>query len=121
RSGPERLLSSQVLIDEWFGWLRTRPDPPPAQVAALGEMMARLVTLRAMSLAVTARIAAGESPMLAAALVKDLGTLVEQQVPATIADLLAQPPGEAGAEPPPEILMRTLAYVSQISPTFSLR
>jgi hypothetical protein len=79
---------------------------------------------------VTARIAAGESPMLAAALVKDLGTLVEQDIPATIADLLAGLPdgtGMPGARdadgdsPPPEMLMRTLAYVAQISPTFSLR
>jgi alkylation response protein AidB-like acyl-CoA dehydrogenase len=130
RSGPERLLSSQVLVDEWFDWLRTRRAPPEGQVAALGAILARLVTLRAMSLAVTARIAAGESPMLAAALVKDLGTLVEQDIPATIADLLAGLPdgtGMPGARdadgdsPPPEMLMRTLAYVAQISPTFSLR
>ncbi|MCM5571392.1 acyl-CoA dehydrogenase family protein [Burkholderiaceae bacterium FT117] len=120
RSGPERLLSSQVLVDEWFGWLRTLADPPAAQVAALGAIFARLVTLRAMSLAVAARIDAGESPMLAAALVKDLGTLVEQDIPATLSDMLADLP-DADRAPPPAVLMRTLAYVSQMAPTFSLR
>jgi len=123
RSGPERLLSAQVLVDEWFAWLRGSSgssDPPAAQVAALGAIYARLVTLRAMSLAVAARIDAGESPMLAAALVKDLGTLVEQEIPATLADLLAESPDGRGARPP-AVLMRTLAYVSQMSPTFSLR
>lgn len=123
RSGPERLLSAQVLVDEWFAWLRGSSgsiDPPAAQVAALGAIYARLVTLRAMSLAVAARIDAGESPMLAAALVKDLGTLVEQEIPATLADLLAESPDGRGSRPP-AVLMRTLAYVSQMSPTFSLR
>mgnify|MGYP001343445384 CR=1 FL=1 len=123
RSGPERLLSAQVLVDEWFAWLRGSSgssDPPAAQVAALGAIYARLVTLRAMSLAVAARIDAGESPMLAAALVKDLGTLVEQEIPATLADLLAESPDGRGTRPP-AVLMRTLAYVSQMSPTFSLR
>ena len=119
RSGPERLLSSQVLVDEWFGWLRGLAEPPVAQVTALGEICARLVTLRAMSLAVASRIDAGESPMLAAALVKDLGTLVEQEIPATLVDLLAESP--EGETPPPPVLMRTLAYTSQMAPTFSLR
>lgn len=133
RGGPERLLSSQVLVDEWLSWLRAQREPAEAQVAALGSILARLVTLRAMSLAVTAQAAAGDSPMLAAALVKDLGTLVEQEIPATIADLLAEvafPDGDlrdAGASaerfspPPSPVLLRTLAYISQISPTFSLR
>jgi len=120
RSGPERLLSAQVLVDEWFAWLRGVADPPASQVPALGAIYARLVTLRAMSLAVASRIDAGESPMLAAALVKDLGTLVEQEIPATLTDLLAEPPDAAGAAPP-AVLMRTLAYVSQMAPTFSLR
>jgi alkylation response protein AidB-like acyl-CoA dehydrogenase len=119
RSGPERLLSSQVLVDEWFAWLRELAEPPAAQVAALGAIYARLVTLRAMSLAVAARIDAGESPMLAAALVKDLGTLVEQEIPSRLLDLLAESPD--GAAAPPPLLMRTLAYVSQMAPTFSLR
>ena len=122
RSGPERLLSSQVLVDEWLSWLRTQARPAESQLAALGAMLARLTTLRAMSLAVAARVAAGQSPMLFAALVKDLGTLVEQEIPETIADLLADlPDGDPDATPPPEVLMRTLEYVSQIAPTFSLR
>ncbi|HBD36048.1 MAG TPA: acyl-CoA dehydrogenase, partial [Cupriavidus sp.] len=40
----------------------------------------RLATLRAMSVAVTARLAAGESPLVEAALVKDLGTGLEQSI-----------------------------------------
>jgi hypothetical protein len=57
--------------------------------------------------------------MLAAALVKDLGTLVEQEIPSRLLDLLAESPD--GAAAPPPLLMRTLAYVSQMAPTFSLR
>ena len=71
-----------------------------------------------MSIAVTAKLAAGESPVVEAALVKDLGTGVEQAIPALIADDLASRPEDC--EPPAELL-RTLAYVTQVAPSFSLR
>jgi hypothetical protein len=52
-----------------------------------------------------------------AALVKDLGTTLEQQIPDTVARLI-------GAEPdvtPPAPLLRTLAFVARIAPSYSLR
>ena len=49
-----------------------------------------LATLRAMSVAVTARVGAGDSPMTEASLVKDLGTELEQFMPAAIADAIAR-------------------------------
>jgi hypothetical protein len=55
--------------------------------------------------------------VLAAAVVKDLGTEVEQRVPEAIGCLLAADPFAA----PPPMLLRTLAYVTQIAPTYSLR
>ena len=117
RSGPERLLSSQVLVDEWLAHLRAQGRASDASAAALGQIHAKLVVLRAMSLAVTAQLARGESPVLAAAVIKDLGTLAEQQIPEAIADLLHADPQAA----PPPVLQRTLDYVSQMAPTFSLR
>ncbi|MNQ90441.1 hypothetical protein D3C85_1057830 [compost metagenome] len=70
-----------------------------------------------MSLAVTARLAAGESPLVEAALVKDLGTELEQSVGALAEAALGDEP-ELAAD---TALYRTAAYVSQISPTYSLR
>jgi len=83
----------------------------------LGDLIARLTVLREMSLALTQRLATAESPLLEAALLKDLGTEFEQTIPAKIADALAADPD---AKIDPE-LVRTLAYLMQINPAFSLR
>lgn len=118
RSGPERLYSSIVLFDEWLHWVRTPAGRSEAALALAGRITAQLAPLRAMSIAVTARLAAGESPVVEAALVKDLGTGVEQAIPALLADDLASRPDNN--EVPAE-LMRTLAHVTQVAPSYSLR
>ncbi|MBU3737899.1 MAG: acyl-CoA dehydrogenase [Rhodoferax sp.] len=116
RSGPERIYSSLVLLEAWAQQLRARATSN-AHTVLLGRMMAHLAALRAMSLAVTARIAEGQSPVVEAALVKDLGTQFEQQIPAWISETLEQDddtPWDDG-------LHRLLAYVHQLAPSFSLR
>jgi len=70
-----------------------------------------------MSLAVTARLVAGESPVVEASLMKDLGTSLEQDVPRLIVDDLAAHPDE----PVDAELYRTLLYVTHMAPSFSLR
>lgn len=116
RSGPERIYSSIVLLDTWLAHLRASKRQDDAAVALAGRLLAHLAALRSMSVSVTARLAAGESPMTEASLVKDLGTEFEQLVPVAIADMLA-----STGEPAPEELMRTLAYITHFAPTFSLR
>jgi alkylation response protein AidB-like acyl-CoA dehydrogenase len=117
RSGPERLLSSIVLVDEWLSWLRHRGDASAESIAALGRIAAQLTVLRRLSIAVTSKLVAGESPVTEAALVKDLGTTLEQQIPDTVARLLGAEPDVA----PPAPLLRTLAFVARIAPSYSLR
>ena len=115
RSGPERIYSSVVLLDTWIAHLRSVGRQDAA--ALVGDFTARLATLRAMSLACTARLVAGESPVVEASLVKDLGTSFEQELPLAIGDDLASHPEEAvSAE-----LYRALLYVTHIAPSFSLR
>lgn len=116
RSGPERIYSSIVLLDAWLAHLRASPRQSDACVALAGRLVAHLAALRSMSLAVTAQLAAGESPMTEASIVKDLGTEFEQLVPMVIADMLASSEQAASAE-----LLRTLAYITHFAPTFSLR
>ncbi|MCR0980799.1 acyl-CoA dehydrogenase family protein [Roseomonas populi] len=119
RSGPERVLSSAVLLDEWARWLREASGVGNASEAAealLGRLLAHLAVLRAMSVAVTGRLMEGESPVVEAALVKDLGTEFEQLIPVVVADILARP-----GPVPPGPLMRTLAYTAAMAPSFSLR
>lgn len=117
RSGPERIYSSVVLVDGWIAHLRGAGRLNEAAAELAGQFSAQLMVLRAMSLAVTGRLAAGESPVIEASLIKDLGTSFEQSVPAAIAaDLGAHPD-----EPVSPEFYRMLNYVSRIAPSFSLR
>jgi alkylation response protein AidB-like acyl-CoA dehydrogenase len=115
RSGPERIYSSAVLLDLWAKSLG--PDPDTRDLDLLGRLTARLATLRAMSIALTARLAEGQSPVTEAALFKDLGTGLEQDIPALLADRIAADPARA-ADPE---LLATLAYLLRLAPVFSLR
>ncbi|TAL54882.1 acyl-CoA dehydrogenase family protein [Pandoraea sp.] len=118
RSGPERIYSSIVVLNEWIDLLRRRGHVrEPARIAA-GRLLAQLATLRAMSVAITAKLAAGQSPVTEAALTKDLGTEFEQAIPIVIGDLLGSDADGAAA---PAELLRALAYVTHVAPSYSLR
>lgn len=117
RSGPERLYTSVVLLDAWITFLRERNHLDRTAAGVLGRLVGNLATLRAMSISITGLLARGHSPVIEAALVKDLGTEFEQEIPTVIADML-------GAEPDAMIagsLIRSLAHVTQVAPSFSLR
>src|SRR3546814_7567451 len=117
RSGPERIYSSIILLDPWIAHLQKQGSVGEASLRLAGKFTARLATLRAMSSACTALLAQGESPVVEASLVKDLGTSFEQELPAAIAnDLAARPDVPVDAE-----LRRALFYVAHIAPSFSLR
>lgn len=113
RSGPERFLSSHALLVEL---IRYAGDVPPDNLKALiGRLMSELWTLRLMSVSVAIKLANGEDPALEAAIVKELGNGFEQEMPRLIqatveCDLSSQAP-----------LPLLLAYLLQISPSFSLR
>jgi alkylation response protein AidB-like acyl-CoA dehydrogenase len=111
RSGPERIYSSAILLDLWARTLDSTSDPRDLEL--LGRLTARLATLRAMSVALTARLAEGQSPIVEAALFKDLGTGFEQSVPTLLADRI-----DEAADPD---LLDTLAYLQLLSPVFTLR
>ena len=117
RSGPERLYSSMVLLDTWIDHLRDVQAPDDQALTLAGRIVGHLAALRSMSVAVTARVGAGGSPMTEASLVKDLGTELEQYIPIAIADAIASDTRHVASP----ALMRTLAYVTQFAPTFSLR
>jgi len=117
RSGPERIYSSVVLIDAWVRHLEAVGRKDNVSLRLVGSLTAQLAVLREMSLAVTARLVAGESPVVEASLMKDLGTGFEQAVPQLIGDDLASHPDE----PVDAELYRTLLYVTHIAPSFSLR
>ena len=121
RSGPERIYSSLVLLDLWIDKLReqykTSKDASDLVVTTLGKLVGELAILRAMSLSVTGCLSRGENPATEATLIKDLGTSFEQRLPELILDVAASFPSQHND---PEFL-RTLSYVSQVAPSFSLR
>lgn len=117
RSGPERIYSSVVLLDAWSRHLREVARDDNATWRLLGSLTAQQEVLREFSLAVTALLAVGESPIVEASLIKDLGTEFEQSVPAVIGDDLAAYPDQ----PISDELHRALFYVTHVAPSFSLR
>ena len=115
RSGPERFLSSFILLVETLRVLGTNPSERAA--IAIGRLGAHLVTLRRLSLSVAGLLQNGENPAIQAALVKDLGALLEQEIPDIARNLVATDP------PTPELerFAEVLAYTTLHAPSFSLR
>ena len=117
RSGPERLFSSIVLFDQWLAYIRTPQGQRPESTRLAGQIVTRIAPLRAMSIAIQEKLARHESPIVEAALVKDQGTVLEQYIPAAIADdLLSREDADIPFE-----LMQTLTYVTHIAPCYTLR
>ncbi len=117
RSGPERVLSSIAVFDELVAWLRDGVRADRHALAEIGAIHGEHIVLRAMAVAVTAMVARGGNPLTAAAIVKDLGTRVEQRITEVAARLTAADPSKL----PPAPLLEALAYTTQMAPTFSLR
>ena len=116
RSGPERFLSTFPLLVALVAELAGR-DGGRGTEREIGGLVARLWTLRRMSLAVAGSLESGEAPELAAALVKDLGTRYENEVIDVARLLLAVPPNP-GAEGG---FARLLADAVLHAPGFTLR
>ncbi|MGB3484837.1 MAG: acyl-CoA dehydrogenase family protein [Mycobacterium sp.] len=87
RSGPERILSTAPLLLPLLRALSGRADIDDGTAVAIGQLVARLVSLRQLSVAVAQALAAGEPAANQAALVKDLGTRFEQESVELAADL----------------------------------
>lgn len=115
RSGPERYLSSYVLIEMLVNHAELTGDP--RLVSPIGEIVAQLWTLRAMSRNVVLELEAGGDPMLSASIVKDLGNNFEQEIPRLVHRLLDLDMVSGGASP----FAEALGILLQISPSFSLR
>ena len=115
RSGPERFLSSFTLLVELVRALG--PTPDGAAAAALGRIAAHLITLRRLSRSVSGMLEAGQNPALQAAMVKDLGALVEQEIPEIARTLIDAEPDLTSTQH----FAAVLAFTTMHAPSFSLR
>ncbi|WP_346892305.1 acyl-CoA dehydrogenase family protein [uncultured Roseibium sp.] len=115
RSGPDRFLSTFTLIRELVraleGWAT------PAACEAVGRLVAHLVVLRRLSRSVAGMLQKGENPTLHAAIIKDLGTLLEQEVPDIARSLIAAEPSLEATNDFEAVLAHAILNV----PAFSLR
>jgi acyl-CoA dehydrogenase len=113
RSGPERILSTGPLLFSAIRTLGSGPVPDD-HAAAVGDLLARLISLRQLSLSVARTLTDGGDAANKAALVKDLGTRFETESVELAADLL-----EGSAANPEVAAMLETAWLHK--PMFTLR
>lgn len=113
RAGPDRYLSSLFLLLEMLD--AADPDNPH-HAALMGSLVADIATVRQMSLGIAGMMARGESAGLAASLVKELGNTLEQRIPEVAHELF-----DMDIATRDTTLAEVAAYLTQTSPTFSLR
>ncbi len=117
RSGPERILSTATLI---FGVVRALGEDSVEDATAtqVGDLVARVISLRQLSISVARALAGGEDAAGRAALVKDLGTRFEQDSVELAAELLDY----VDPRSPNADRLRDLLAVGRVhSPLFTLR
>ena len=115
RSGPERFLSSFTLLVELVRALGPAPSAHAQQ--ALGRLVAHIYALRRLSRSIAGMLERGADPAIEAALVKDLGAILEQEIP-EIARSLVEAEPDAGST---NDFLAVLAATITTAPSFSLR
>ena len=115
RSGPERILSTFPLLQETVEYLKEQNDVHGLAQAL--QLVARMWSLRNMSIGVAQLLEEGEDVSLAASLVKDLGTKLEQAVAETVRLLVDTKPSVTSDR----LIDRLMAESVLHGPGFTLR
>jgi len=118
RSGPERYLSTLVLLEGFVTWARAHRSSDVRIAIALGRALSHLMVLRHLSGAIAGMLdgtrAGGRSPDVEAALVKDLGGIFERAIPEWVRTLV-----EIHQVTPELRALQSAAVLS--APSFTLR
>jgi acyl-CoA dehydrogenase len=116
RSGPERFLETLYVLTELIRALG--PDADLRGAEGVGRLVAQLHTLRRMSVSVNGMLQAGKEPVVEGSIVKDLGTVWEQKLPARVRELAAFLQPEAGNR---VALEDQLAFATTIAPKLTIQ
>jgi alkylation response protein AidB-like acyl-CoA dehydrogenase len=116
RSGPDRFLSDYRLMVELIN--RVGPTPNQQQAVEIGRLVGHLAALQRMSASIAVLLDQGKSPNTEAALVKDVGTAFERELPEIARKLV---PVEASLNDPEDVFAETLGHVTLHAPSFTLR
>lgn len=115
RAGPDRFMSDIRLLVELVDKIGREPNE--RQAVEIGRLAAQFATLRRMSSSIAGLLERGESPVTEAALVKDVGTAFEREVPEMVRKLL---PIEASLDDDDEY-SQAMAHVLLHAPSFTIR
>jgi alkylation response protein AidB-like acyl-CoA dehydrogenase len=116
RSGPDRWLSTYGVLELYLRE-RVSGTPPPDVAEVIGRLTARMWTLRQLSLATAGLLDGGARPLVEGAIVKDLGTVFEQQLVEDIQALVETDPDPAGTTE----FERLFAEAVLAAPSFTIR
>lgn len=122
RAGPERFISSHGVLEQLVDVLHRRlphlsaTSRERAEVA-IGRLVAQLCTLRRISRSIATMLEQGEDPAFQAAMVKDLGTAYEREIPEIVRTLVDIAPEPHSRDP----YAAALADVMLRAPSFTLR
>jgi len=114
RSGPERFLSNLQLLVHLLAWI---PHSRTADLASVGSIVSRLLFVRRLSISVAHAIQEERESLVESALVKVLGTRIEQDTVEAVRLALGD---TRTAEPSPG-LTSALRDAILTSPGFTLR
>lgn len=115
RAGPDRFMSDIRLLVEVVDKIGREPNE--RQAVEIGRLAAHFAALRRMSSSIAGLLERGESPVTEAALVKDVGTAFEREVPEMVRKLL---PIEASLDDDDEY-SQAMAHVLLHAPSFTIR
>lgn len=115
RAGPDRFMSDIRLLVELIN--KVGHEPNERQAVEIGRLAVHFATLRRMSSSIAGLLEQGGSPVTEAALVKDVGTAFEREVPEIVRKLL---PMEASLDDEDEY-SQGLAHVLLHAPSFTIR
>jgi alkylation response protein AidB-like acyl-CoA dehydrogenase len=87
RSGPERFLAQFDILPALLRYLG--PDLDTREAEGVGRLVAQVHTIRRMSVSVNGMLAAGREPNVEASIVKELGTIWQQNLAARARELAA--------------------------------
>jgi alkylation response protein AidB-like acyl-CoA dehydrogenase len=113
RSAPDRFLVFFQVLREMVRM--AGPNPDKATAAALGKLIAQLATLRGMSLSIAGMLQEGLQPNNESAVVKDLGTRYEQDIPVVARQLFPAEPELEAADTYLSMIARTTMSAPRLS------
>ena len=116
RSGPERFLETYYVLTELVRAVGSKPDTRSAE--GIGRLVAQLHTMRRMSVSVAGMLQAGKEPVVEASIVKDIGTVWEQQLPHRVRDLAAFVDPDASNH---ETLENQLSFAIKTAPKLTIQ